>query len=105
MHDWQKALKIKGSLKQVDVEKFLSFLSKQRTTNLLRLSGHGATLRAAIEADWIDEPVNEVGDFEGEKRYFYSEMNVDEMNAGAVKWIGEQLDKAYQEATEIPKNL
>ena len=62
-------------------------------------------MRAAIEADWIEEPKNEVGDFEGEQRYFYGDQNVDEMHAGAVKWIGLEVDKAYQEATEIPKNL
>lgn len=105
LHDWQKAFKLKSPLLQVDVETFISALAKQRYDLLSKGAGHGATLRAAIAADWILEPPSEVGDYEGGKRYFYDGKNVDELHAGAVKWLGLQVDKAYQEATEIPKNL
>jgi hypothetical protein len=46
-----------------------------------------------------------VGEFEGGKRYFYAGQNIDEMNPGAVRWLGDQIDLAYNAAVEIPKNL
>jgi hypothetical protein len=104
LHDWQKEFKLKGSLTQLDVENFeRSLFTFPR--RLLANTGAGAELKAAIEGGWILAPTCEVGDFEGEKRYFYNEKNVDEMHPGAVKWLGERVDDAYQEATEIPKNL
>jgi len=105
LHDWQNAFKLRGDLLQVDVEKLEVALRTQGRNLLLKNTGAGAKLRAAIDAGWLLEPACEVGDFEGEKRYFYDGKNVDEMHPGAVLWLGNQVDAAYQEATEIPKNL
>jgi hypothetical protein len=104
LHDWQKEFKLKGNLVQLDVERLESILYMFPRRTLI-YTGAGATLKAAIEAEWIESPACEVGDFEGDKRFFYNEQNVDEMNPGAVKWLGNQIDDAYKEATQIPKNL
>ena len=105
LHDWQKALVIKKDLVQLDVEKFIKALGDQSYFLLTKGAGQGAILRAAIEAGWILEPPCEVGDFEGKKRYFYDSKNVDEVHAGAVRWLGNEIDKAYKTATDVPKNL
>jgi hypothetical protein len=104
LHDWQKEFKVKGNLIQLDVERLESVLYTFPRRTLI-YTGAGATLKAAIEAEWIEAPPCEMGDFEGEKRFFYNGQNVDDMHPGAVKWLGQQIDDAYLEVTQIPKNL
>ena len=117
MHDWQKEFKLKENLVELDIENIETHLLKLpriALTNTMKAS----MLKGAIAAGWVEEPPSEVGEYDveietedgqkktkKEKRYFYKDQNIDEMNPGAVKWFGEQVEKAYQEATEIPKNL
>ena len=104
MHDWQKEFKLKTDLVELDIEKLekaLLTMPRFALTNTAKAS----KLKAAIEAGWVVEPTTEVGDFEKEKRYFYAGQNIDEMNPGAVRWLGDQVDAAYNAAVELPKNL
>jgi hypothetical protein len=104
LHDWQKEFKVKEGLVELDIEsleKELMLMPRLALTNTARAS----KLKAAIAAGWIVSPACEVGDFEGKKRYFYNGQNIDEMHPGAVRWLGDQIDDIYDEATQIPKNL
>jgi len=104
MHDWQKEFKLKQDLVELDVEKLekaLLTMPRMALTNTAKAS----KLKAAIEAGWVEKPATEVGDFEGDKRYFYNSENIDDMHPGAVRWLGDQVDAAYNAAVEIPKNL
>ena len=114
MHDWQNELRLKEPLLQRDMVAFESALFRQPVEALAQLAKtnnmrYGAVVKAAIEAGWIDAPECEVGEFERkgkkEKRWLYNGRNVDEMAPGAVRWIGSQIDRAYEAAAEIPKNL
>ena len=104
LNEWQKAFKLKGDLKQSDLVAFETALIEIPRGLFLQIH-YGGRLRAAIEAGWIDAPKCEVGDFEGKKRFYYDGKDVEEMNGGAVRWLGQKIDEAYQKATEIPKNL
>ena len=104
LHDWQKQFKLKGNLVELDVENLERALENLPRA-ILSNTGYAARLKAAIAAGWVLEPASEVGDFDGTKRCFYAGQNVDEMKPGAVRWLGQQVDRAYDEATEIPKNL
>jgi len=104
LHDWQKEFKLKGDLTQLDVEKLEAALLKLPVRALTN-TGMASRLKAAIEAGWVEAPETEVGDFNGEKRWFYNGQNIDEMHPGAVRWLGKQIDDAYTVITEIPKNL
>ena len=104
LHDWQKEFKVKGELVQLDIEKLESALLKLPVRALTNTAA-ASKLKAAIEAGWIEAPQTEVGEFEKEKRWFYGGKNIDEMNPGAVRWLGNEIDRLYQEATTIPKNL
>ena len=104
LHDWQKGFKLKKNLVELDIEnleKALIEMPRIALTNTARAS----KLKAAIAANWVVEPQCEVGNFEGEKRYFYDGKNIDDMHPGAIRWLGDQVEDAYVEATEIPKNL
>ena len=104
LYDWQKAFQIKENLIELDIEKLEQALAEFPRL-VLSNTGNAAKLKAAIEAGWVIEPACEVGNFEGGKRYFYNGQNIDEMHAGAVRWLGMQVDLAYSKAVEIPKNL
>ena len=104
LYDWQKDFRLKGELTQLDVEKLETALLKLPVRALTNTAA-ASKLKAAIEAGWIEEPSTEVGDFKGEKRWFYSGKNIDEMKPGAVRWLGNEVDKAYQVITEIPKAI
>jgi len=104
LHEWQKSFKLKQNLVELDIENLESALIDMPRIALTNTS-NASKLKAAISAGWIVEPPCEVGNFEGEKRYFYNGQNIDEMHPGAVRWLGSQIDNAYVEATEIPKNL
>lgn len=104
LHDWQKEFKLKENLVELDVENIEKYLIEfPRYT--LKQAGAAASLKAAIAAGWVVSPDCEVGEFEGEKRYFYNKQNIDEMHPGAVRWLGDQIDKLYRDVTAIPKNL
>lgn len=104
LHDWQKQFKLKADLRELDIENLERALVDMPRLALTNTS-NASKLKAAIAAGWVLEPACEVGDFDGEKRYFYAGQNIDEMKPGAVRWLGMQVDRAYAEATEIPKNL
>lgn len=104
LHDWQKQFKLKGTLVELDVENLERALIDMPRMALTNTS-NAAKLKSAIAAGWVLEPPCEVGNFDGEKRYFYDGKNIDEMHPGAVRWLGMQVDRAYSEAIEIPKNL
>ena len=104
MHDWQKEFVLKKDLVELDIENLERHLLKMPRI-ALENTRMASKLKAAIEAGWVEEPPTEVGEFESKPRYFYKEQNVDDMHAGAVRWLGDMVDKAYQSATEIPKNL
>lgn len=104
LHDWQQEFKLKKELVELDIEKLekeLIGLPLRALTN----TANASKLKAAIAAGWVVAPACEVGEFKGEKRYYYAKKDIDEMHPGAVRWLGAQIDKAYNEATEIPKNL
>ena len=103
-HDWQKQFKLKQGLVELDIENIEKVIAEMPHAPLTN-SSRATMLKAAIEAGWVLEPACEVGDFDGKKRYFYNGQNVDDMKPGAVRWLGLQVDRAYAEATEIPKNL
>ena len=67
LNEWQKAFKLKGDLRQRDVEKLVTALGGQSYFLLTHNAGGGAKLRSAIEAGWIDTPKCEVGDLWGYK--------------------------------------
>jgi len=104
LHDWQKEFKIKPDLVELDIEKLETALVDMPRLALSNTS-NASKLKAAIDAGWILEPPCEVGNFDGQKRYYYKGQNIDEMKPGAVRWLGGQVDNAYGLATEIPKNL
>jgi hypothetical protein len=104
-YDWQEAFKLKEGLTQLDMENFERVLFSFPKRVLAGNTGAALRLKCAIEGGWIASPPVEVGDFKGEKRWFYDGKNVEEMHPGAVAWFGEQIDAAYTEATQIPKNL
>ena len=104
LHDWQKQFKLKADLRELDIENLERALVDMPRLALTNTS-NASKLKAAIAAGWVLEPACEVGDFDGEKRYYYAGQNIDEMKPGAVRWLGMQVDRAYAEATEIPKNL
>lgn len=52
---------------------------------------HGAVVRSAIVAGWIEAPVMTV---EG----------VGDLGPGQVRWMAQMIDKTYQEAISIPPN-
>ena len=104
LYDWQKQFKLKQDLVELDVENLERALVELPRVALSN-TGFASRLKAAIAANWVVEPHCEVGAFDTEKRYFYDGKNIDDMNPGAVRWLGMQIDKAYAEATEIPKNL
>mgnify|MGYP003565599319 CR=1 FL=1 len=58
----------------------------------------GGALKAAIEAGWVEAPKTETGEFEGEKRFFFDGKDVDEMDPGLVRHLGNEIDKKYQSA-------
>ena len=104
LHDWQKEFKLKQDLVELDVEN----LEKELFTMprfALSNTAAASKLKAAIAAGWVESPACEAGDFKGEKRYFYDGKNIDEMHPGAVRWLGTQIEDAYNEATLVPKNL
>jgi hypothetical protein len=114
LYDWQKVFELKGQLVQRDVTAFEGALFKQPLATIANLAKnnnmrHGAILKAAIEAGWIVAPVAEVGDFDKggkkERRWMYDGKNVDDMHPGAVRWLGAQIDSAYEQVTSVPKNL
>lgn len=104
LHDWQKQFKLKENLVEIDVEK-LEYALAEMPRIVAGNAYRGTMLKSAIASGWIEQPATEVGEFEEEKRYFYDGRNVDEMHPGAVRWLGDQIDKAYSTATEVPKNL
>jgi hypothetical protein len=104
LHEWQQSFTLKGDLVQKDIEALEGVLIKMPRLALSNTSA-ASKLKAAIEADWIVEPDTEYGDFEGRRRYYYGGKDVDEMHPGAVRWLGGQIDKLYQETTQVPKNL
>lgn len=63
-----------------------------------------AYTRAAIEAGWIASPSVEVGEFEKEKRYFIDGVNLEDMPAWAVRYVGAQVLDRYEALTAVPKN-
>lgn len=104
LHDWQKEFKVKSNLVELDIEKLekeLITMPRYALTN----TANASKLKAAIAAGWVESPACEVGDFKGEKRYYYGGKDIDEMHPGAVRWLGAQIDRIYNEVTEIPKNL
>lgn len=104
-YDWQKEFKLKEGITQLDMENFERVLFSFPKRVLAGNTGAALRLKCAIEGGWIESPKTEVGDFKGEKRWFYADKNVEELHPGAVAWLGEQIDTAYAEATQIPKNL
>ena len=63
----------------------------------------GHMLKAAIEAGWV-ESKHEIGEFEGERRYFLNGECVDDMLSGYVRKFGAEVTAAYNKAVEIPPN-
>ena len=113
LHDWQEEFALKESLTQGDFEELEMALVKMPSViSILRNSGmsiaHGAYLRAAIQAGWIISPECKTmtEDKTGERSYYYSGKNVDELHPAIVGWLGQRvIDKHDSIMTEDPKNL
>jgi len=109
LHAWQKDFTLKDPLLEIDVENLERAImdfpyATLRAAGITNLAA-AATLKSAIAADWIVAPECEVGEFDGQKRYFYAGKDIDEMHPGAVKWLGNQIDAAYTAVTFVPKAL
>ena len=98
-------MKIKEKLVQRDIYAFEMALKKAGGYERSALNVTAERfLKAGIAAKMIEEPGTEVGEFDGETRYFIDGENVDEMNPGMVRKLGNEIAAAYSEAIEIPKN-
>ena len=111
LHDWQNKFVLKEELNQGDFEAFelaiVKLLTFHRAYRELSV-GHGAYLRAAIQAGWITAPECRAltDDKSGERAYFYDGKDVDEMHPAAVKWLGQQIQNRHDAIIgEDPKNL
>ena len=106
LHEWQKAFKIKDLLER-DIEALEErlFADSDKIERTFSNTKYAWMLRWAIDAGWIESPVCEVGEIDGQPVYYYDGKEVGDMRGGAVRWLGIQVDKAYTEATKIPKNL
>ena len=104
LNEWQKEFKLKKDLVELDIENLERALVDMPRLTLTN-TGMASKLKAAIAAGWVLEPPCEVGKYGDDKRYFYDGKNIDDMKPGAVRWLGSQIDVAYMEATEVPKNL
>jgi hypothetical protein len=101
---WQDDFKLKSDLFQRDIVKFELAISKYAmiysAANLVAAN----FLKAAIEAEWVVSPPCEVGEFAGDKRYYYDGVDVDDMHPGKLRWIGDRAASAYNEAVSAPPN-
>jgi hypothetical protein len=69
---------------------------------------HGAYLRAAIQAGWIIAPECRAltDDKSGERAFFYTGKDVEEMHPSVVRWLGQRvIDRHDAIMSEDPKNL
>ena len=113
LHTWQKDFKLKEQLNQGDFEALeMALVRMPNVITLLRNSGmslaHGAYLRAAIQAGWIEAPECRAltDDKSGERAFFYDGKDVDELHPGVVQWIGQQVINRHDSIlSDMPKNL
>lgn len=106
---WQDELKLKANLLMKDIAAFEQVYFSMPALPLALTYQRSVTrfanvLKAGIEAGWIIEPETETGTFGKSKRYFYKGVDVDEMHAGMVRWLGYEIDQAYTAALEPPPN-
>jgi hypothetical protein len=76
-----------NELTQGKLEKLLENLKDK--TGLPLGQYYGSLVRAAIIAEWLEEPDWEVEDVADQK-------------PAVIKWMGEQIDRLYAEATTVP---
>lgn len=101
---WQDDFNLRADLRVSDMYAFetaLQELGGIRTGNIANASH---LLKAAIAAGWIESPDCEVGEFDGETRYFLAGENVDDMVPGVAFWYGSKIGECYTNAMTIPKN-
>lgn len=102
---WQELFKIRENLVQRDVYAFEDSLRKQGGITLTTASITAVHMvRAAIEAKWIESPETKSGNIDGKDVWFIGAGDVDDMNAGRVRWYGAQVSEAYNKAVEMPPN-
>lgn len=102
---WQEMFKVKENLVQRDVYAFEDALRKAGGIMLQTASITAAHMvRAAIEAKWIESPETKHGEIDGKKVWFIGSGDIDDMNAGRVRWYGQQVSAAYNQAVELPPN-
>jgi hypothetical protein len=113
LYDWQKDFILKDGLTQGDFEALeMALLKMPSVITLLKNSGfslaHGAYLRAAIQAGWVEAPECRAltDDKNGEQAYFYDGKDVDDMHPATVQWLGQQvIDRHDRILSDVPKNL
>lgn len=76
-------------LTQRDVEMFMNTVAKD-TRGTSVPEHHGKIVRAVIKLGWLEEPSMDVKDVDKEKPWI-------------VRWMAEQIDLVYRQATAIPK--
>ena len=108
MSDIRQTLQLKADLRHRDMVVFEEAISRQPAKLLAAASGSSRAsdvyLRAAIDAGWITAPKTETGKFEAETRHFVDGVNVDELPPWVVRFIGQRIEAAYNQAASIPKN-
>lgn len=98
-------VQLRDQLVHRDIVKFEEALHKLGGVklNAAQISA-GVMLCAAIDAAWIVEPKTERGEFDGKPRYFYDGENIDELPAGLVRHLGDQVSMAYNRAVSYDPN-
>lgn len=76
-------------LTQRDVEMLMNTIARD-TRGTSVPEHHGKVVRAAIKLDWVEEPSMDVKDIDKEKPWI-------------IRWLAEQIDLIYRQATAIPK--
>jgi len=82
-------IKVKDDLRQKHIEALMDAFDGENTQGIVRY--HGAIVRSAIIAGWIESPAMKAED-------------VGDMYPAVIRFVGEALDKIYSEITEIPPN-
>ena len=107
MSHFHDVLQFRDGLKHRDVVIFEEAIFKLPARLLsAAVSNRSADVyvRAAIEAGWIAAPKTESGKFGDEQRHFIEGVNIDDMEAGAVRYIGAEVAALYERLTSYPKN-
>ena len=108
MSDIRDTLKLATGLKHKHIVALEEAIFKFPTSLLMRAVNSsvaaGIYVKAAVKAGWIVEPANETGEFNKAERYFIDGVDVDEMEAWEVAYLGREVEQLYNSLTNIPKN-